>query len=116
MDCCPGIPRPVSLKAGSTRQTGLNKWATGRFIVPASEIVWREAFYPACQPVVLGSGSDSRTVLRLVIGMRFFNIVGHAGPGGMAAALQSEISDLIRAIDKLEILVRYWWSYRDDLA
>ena len=68
------------------------------------------------QPVALGTGADSRTVLRLVIGMRFFNIVGHAGPGGLVAALESEISDLIRALDKLEILANHWWSYRDDLS
>jgi len=50
-----------------------------------------------------------------VIGMRFFNIIAHAGPGGVAAALESEISDLIRAIDKLEILAENWWSYQNDV-
>lgn len=68
------------------------------------------------QPVVLGSGANRRTVLRLVIGMRFYNIIAHAGPGSVTAALESEISDLLRAIDKLEILARNWWSYRRDLA
>lgn len=67
------------------------------------------------QPVVLGSGDHMRTVLRLVIGMRFYNIIAHAGPGSITAALDSEISDLLRAIDKLEILARNWWSYRHDV-
>jgi hypothetical protein len=68
------------------------------------------------QPVALGSGPDRRTVMRLVLGIRFFNIIGQAGPGSYAAALESEVSDLIRAIDKLEILVDHWGSYRDDLS
>ncbi|MFC3612443.1 ParB N-terminal domain-containing protein [Lutimaribacter marinistellae] len=67
------------------------------------------------QPVALGRGENQRAVLRLVIGMRFFNIVGHAGPGGVAAALESEISDLVRAIDKLEILAENWWRYSHDI-
>ena len=67
------------------------------------------------QPVALGQGADKRAVLRLVIGMRFFNIVGHAGPGGIAAALESEISDLLRALDKLEIFAENWWRFCDDI-
>ena len=54
-------------------------------------------------------------MLRLVIGMRFFNIIGHAGPGGVAAALESESSDLLRAIDKLEHLAENWWRYSHDI-
>lgn len=68
------------------------------------------------QPVALGSGEHSRAVLRLVLGLRFFNIVAHAGPGSIEAALESEIADLIRAIDKLEILASHWGSYGDDLS
>ncbi len=67
------------------------------------------------QPVALGQGADKRAVLRLVIGMRFFNIVGHAGPGGIAAALESEVSDLVRALDKLEIFAENWWRFCDDI-
>ncbi|MDO6482019.1 ParB N-terminal domain-containing protein [Shimia thalassica] len=67
------------------------------------------------QPVALGQGADKRVVLRLVIGMRFFNIVGHAGPGGIAAALESEISDLVRALDKLEMFAENWWRFCDDI-
>ena len=67
------------------------------------------------QPVRLGRGDKERTVLRLVIGMRFFNIIGHAGPGGVAAALESESSDLLRAIDKLEHLAENWWRYSHDI-
>jgi hypothetical protein len=68
------------------------------------------------QPVALGAGGARRAVLRLVIGVRFFNIVGHAGPGASAAALESEIADLARAIDKLEVLAEYWWRFNRDIT
>ncbi|QIB64709.1 hypothetical protein [Kineobactrum salinum] len=61
------------------------------------------------QPAELGSAEARRAILRLVIGVRFFNIVAYAGAGATAAALESEISDLIRAIDKLEFLAENWW-------
>jgi hypothetical protein len=67
------------------------------------------------QTVALGQGEAKRAILRLVIGMRFFNIVGHAGPGAIAAALESEISDLARALDKLEIFAENWWRFCDDI-
>ncbi len=67
------------------------------------------------QPVALGQGEHKRAILRLVIGMRFFTIVGHAGPGAVTAALDSEISDLVRAINKLEIFAENWWRFCDDI-
>jgi hypothetical protein len=62
------------------------------------------------QPVTLCIGPDQRelSILRLVIGARFFTIVGYAGPGAIEAALASEIADAIRAIDKLELLAERW--------
>ena len=62
------------------------------------------------QPVTLFIGGDKRelSVLRLVVGARFFTIVGYAGIGGVEAALESEISDAIRAIDKLELAAERW--------
>jgi hypothetical protein len=62
------------------------------------------------QPVTLCIGQDQRelSILRLVIGARFFTIVGYAGPGAIEAALASEIADAIRAIDKLELLAERW--------
>jgi hypothetical protein len=62
------------------------------------------------QPVTLFIGDDKRelSVLRLVIGARFFTIVGYAGIGAVEAALESEISDAIRAIDKLELAAERW--------
>ena len=62
------------------------------------------------QPVTLFIGDDKRelSVLRLVIGARFFTIVGYAGIGAVEAALESEISDAIRAIDKLELAAECW--------
>ena len=49
-------------------------------------------------------------ILRLVVGIRFFNIVAHSGPGSTTVALESEISDLVRAITKLEYLAENWWK------
>jgi hypothetical protein len=61
------------------------------------------------QPVVLKScDGGTRTVLRLVLGARFFSIVAHAGQGAVEAALESEISDAIRALEKLELLAQNW--------
>jgi hypothetical protein len=62
------------------------------------------------QPVTLCIGDDKRelSVLRLVIGARFFTIVGYAGINAVEAALESEISDAIRAIDKLELAAERW--------
>ena len=65
--------------------------------------VLRQEFHIG-QPVDRGAGPDQLTVLRLVIGMRFFTIVGLAGPSSIRAALEFEISDMARAIDKLEVL------------
>jgi hypothetical protein len=81
---------------------------------PAVQSVLSQEFHIG-QPVGLGRGANSRAVLRLVIGIRFFNIVGHAGPGAIAAALESEIADLMRAIDKLEILAENWWTFSEDI-
>ena len=61
------------------------------------------------QPVTLNIEGKPKTVLRLVLGARFFTIVGHAGPGSIEAALQSQISDACRAMDKLELLAENWW-------
>lgn len=63
------------------------------------------------QPVTIGGERSSMTVLRMVLGARFFNIVGHAGPGALEAALESEISDAHRAIAKVELLASRWWRF-----
>jgi hypothetical protein len=62
------------------------------------------------QPVTLSIGRDQRelSILRMVIGARFFTIVGYAGSGATEAALASEIADAIRAIDKVELLAERW--------
>ena len=61
------------------------------------------------QPVTLQAADGPVTALRVVIGARFFSIVGYAGPGAEEAALQSEISDAMRAIGKIELLASQWW-------
>lgn len=62
------------------------------------------------QPVALRSAEHPQGVgvLRMVLGARFFSIVAHAGPGSLEAALESEIADAIRALEKLELLARLW--------
>ena len=44
----------------------------------------------------------------MVIGARFFNILGKVDQGSFEAALVSEISDAKRAIKKIELLAAYW--------
>ncbi|HEX7034362.1 MAG TPA: hypothetical protein VF210_01230 [Pseudomonadales bacterium] len=62
------------------------------------------------QPVTLGSAETPTTVLRLVLGARFFTIVGQADTEiAREAALESEIADATRAIAKVELLASYWW-------
>lgn len=61
------------------------------------------------QPVTLMTERGPITILRMVLGARFFSIVGHAGAGSIEAALESEISDALRAIGKLELLASRWW-------
>ena len=66
------------------------------------------------QPVVVksSSGSGGTAMLRMVLGARFFSIVAHAGPGSVEAALESEIGDAIRSLEKLELLARMWRKAR----
>lgn len=60
------------------------------------------------QPVTLQADSGPVTVLRLVIGARFFSIVGYSGAGALEAALDSEIADAQQAIAKIELLAANW--------
>jgi hypothetical protein len=62
------------------------------------------------QPLVLGSqgSAGGAAMLRMVLGARFFSIVAHAGPGSVEAALESEIADAVRALEKLELLAQMW--------
>ena len=59
-----------------------------------------------------GDASGSTAMLRMVLGARFFSIVAHAGPGSVEAALESEIADAIRALEKLELLAQKWSKAR----
>ena len=62
------------------------------------------------QPIFLKSNEQSggRAALRMVLGARFFGMVAHAGPGSLEAALDSEIADAYRALEKLDLLARLW--------
>ena len=77
-------------------------------LAPGEEALARQPVHIG-QPVTLGFDGTAITVLRLVLGARFFTIVGHREPESRAAALESEIADAERAIAKVELLARYWW-------
>lgn len=61
------------------------------------------------QPVTLDGPDGPIVVLRMVLGARFFSIVGFAAGGATDAALQSEIADARRALAKVELLAEHWW-------
>jgi hypothetical protein len=77
-------------------------------LAPGEEALARQPVHIG-QPVTLGSSDTAITVLRLVLGARFFTIVGHSDPESRAAALESEIADAERAIAKVELLASHWW-------
>ena len=80
---------------------------------PTSAAVARQQAHIG-QPVTLGSAHGEVTVLRMVLGARFFTIVGYAGAGAIEAALMSEIADARRAIAKVELLAGHWWRFDSD--
>ena len=63
------------------------------------------------QPVTLERDGSHVTVLRLVLGARFFNTIGHVAGPASEAALESEISDAKRVLAKIEWLASRWWQY-----
>jgi hypothetical protein len=67
------------------------------------------------QPVSLRSNARASdvAVLRMVLGARFFSIVAYAGAGSVDAALESEIADAVRALEKLELLAQMWRKAKD---
>ena len=88
----------------------LNKDVSALFSdLKPSEVALAKQKFHIGQPVTLHTCTDQRTVLRLVIGARFFTIVGYAGQDASMAALDSEIADATRAIAKIEMLASRWW-------
>jgi hypothetical protein len=81
-------------------------------LTPPEEALARQPVHIG-QPVTLGSSDTMITVLRLVLGARFFTIVGHTEPESRTAALESEIADAKRAIAKVELLASCWWRLAD---
>jgi len=63
------------------------------------------------QPVTLGYGAQSLTVMRLVLGARFFNAVAFATGPAAEAALGAELADAARVVAKIEWLAAHWWRY-----
>ena len=64
------------------------------------------------QPVDLTPGATPpNVILRLVIGARFFSAIAMAGARG-DAALDAEIVDAIRALDKAELILSRWDAAR----
>lgn len=64
------------------------------------------------QPVVLKCSADNYAFLRLVLGARFFNFVGHAEDGAAEVALESEIADAKRVLGKIEWIAERWWQFQ----
>ncbi len=64
------------------------------------------------QPVILNGARQQLAFLRLVLGARFFNIVGHAEAGTAEAALESEIADAKRVLSKIEWIASQWWRFQ----
>jgi hypothetical protein len=60
------------------------------------------------QPVIITTDAGPICVLRFVLGARFFTFVGHCEAESSEAALQSEIADARRALEKLELLAENW--------
>ena len=104
-----GVRRPVSLEECQLLFECLNKDVSG----------WLEGLAPserqlAARPAHIGQPvalrpdcPDAPIVLRLVVGARFFTIVGFPDDAGCEAALAAEIGDAVTALDKLELLVRH---------
>jgi hypothetical protein len=63
------------------------------------------------QPVILTGQRQKMAFLRLVVGARFFNMVGHAHPLAQEAMLQSQIADACRVLDKIELIASRWWRF-----
>lgn len=87
----------------------LNNDASGLIALadPGEQALARRAMHIG-QPVALrGDSAEAPVVLRLVVGARFFTIVGFPVDGDVEAALRGEIHDAIAAIDKLELLVKH---------
>jgi hypothetical protein len=68
------------------------------------------------QPVVLRGKTRALTFLRLVLGARFFNMVGHAEEGSAEAVLASEIADAKRVLSKIEWIAAQWWRFEPMVA
>ena len=60
------------------------------------------------QPVILQGRDTGLSFLRLVVGARFFNMIGFAGESAFEAALMAEVSDATRVLDKIELLASRW--------
>ncbi|MFO1046627.1 MAG: hypothetical protein U1E52_01805 [Geminicoccaceae bacterium] len=104
-----GVRRPVSLEECQLLFECLNKDVSG-WLQGSTPAERRLAARPAHigQPVALRPDCpDAPIVLRLVVGARFFTIVGFPDDAGCEAALAAEIGDAVTALDKLELLVRH---------
>jgi hypothetical protein len=64
------------------------------------------------QPVTLKQGDKDISVLRIVLGARYFNTIGHAKGNTAKAMLASQIADAKRIISKIEWLARNWEGFK----
>lgn len=65
------------------------------------------------QPVILLGRDSGLSYLRLVVGARFFNMIGFAGESAFEAALTAEVSDATRVLDKIELLASRWDDFQN---
>jgi hypothetical protein len=92
----------------------LNADLTGKLgpLDPIEQALAAQPFHIG-QPVDLTPGAVApNVILRLVIGARFFSTIAMAGERA-DAALDGEIADAIRALDKAELVLSRWARVRD---
>jgi hypothetical protein len=91
----------------------LNADLTGKLgpLEPLEQALAAQPFHIG-QPVDLTPGAAApNVILRLVIGARFFSTIAMAGERA-DAALDAEIADAIRALDKAELILSRWAAVR----
>lgn len=105
--------RPLNEEACRRLFFWLNKnlLATSLFSSVAEKLNHKEAALAQMechigQPVQFHINGEPAAVMRMVLGARFFSIVSHSG--AYESALECEISDALRALEKIEFLAKRW--------
>jgi len=67
------------------------------------------------QPVKVTANGKDRTILRIVLGARFFNIIRYSGATDYSPGLFAELSDAMIALEKVDLLANNWFSIKTEL-